>query len=137
MPMNARAYAWNADAAAALERALPRDAAATRARLEKLAHIMDSAVRVPGLNVTLGLDAVLGVVPVVGNVVTTLISSYLIIEARRLGVSKFTLARMMGNVGLDSLISAVPLAGNVADVFFKANRRNVELLRRHLEAAHK
>ena len=65
---------------------------------------------------------------------TTLISSYLILEARRLGASRFTLLRMMGNVGLNSLISAVPVAGNVADVFFKANRRNVELLRRHLEA---
>jgi hypothetical protein len=132
--MNARAYARNTETAAALERALPREAAATRARLESLAHVMDSAVRVPGINVTLGLDALLGLVPVLGNVVTTLISTYLIVEARRLGVSKITLARMMGNVGLDALISAVPLAGNVADVFFKANRRNLELLRRHIES---
>lgn len=132
--MNVHSYALNPNALEALDRALPRDPKATHARLEALARLMDSAVRVPGTNVTLGLDALLGLIPVAGNVATTLISSYLILEARRLGVSKFTLARMMGNVGLDALISAVPLVGNFGDVFFKANRRNLALLRRHLHA---
>lgn len=131
--MNSDILARGTSAMEQLTRALPQDAAATHARLEALARLMDSAVRVPGTNVTLGLDALLGVVPVVGNVATTLVSSYLILEARRLGVSRFTLMRMMGNVGLDALISAVPLAGNIGDVFFKANRRNLALLRRHLE----
>jgi hypothetical protein len=65
-------------------------------------------------------------------VVSTAISAYLIWEARRLGVSAGTLLRMIGNVGLDALISAVPLAGSVGDVFFRANLRNMALLRRHL-----
>lgn len=135
--MNTEAFARRTSAMEHLDRALPNDAASTHARLEALARLMDSAVRVPGTNVTLGLDAILGIVPVVGNVATTLVSSYLILEARRLGVSRFTLMRMMANVGLDALISAVPLAGNIGDVFFKANRRNLALLRRHLEARRK
>lgn len=132
--MAVHSYTLNSHALGAIDRTLPRDRASTHARLEGLARLMDSAVRVPGTNITLGLDALLGLVPVAGNVATTLISSYLILEARRLGVSKFTLARMMGNVGLDALISAVPLVGNLGDVFFKANRRNLALLRRHLHA---
>lgn len=131
--MIARAYASTTHTASP-DNARRRDHAAAHARLEALANVMDSAVRIPGINVTLGLDALLGIVPVAGNIATTLISSYLILEAKRLGVSKLVLARMMGNVGLDALISAVPVAGNVADVFFKANRRNMALLRRHLEA---
>ncbi|MDP2358300.1 MAG: DUF4112 domain-containing protein [Beijerinckiaceae bacterium] len=126
--------ALHLSATEALDTALPRDAAATHARLDALARVMDSAVRVPGTNVTLGLDALLGLVPIAGNIATTLISSYLILEARRLGVSKFTLMRMMGNVGVDSIISAIPLAGNIGDVFFKANRRNLALLQKSLQA---
>lgn len=130
--MIARAYASTVHTRSQ-DNAKERDHAAAHARLEALANVMDSAVRIPGINVTLGLDALLGIVPVAGNIATTLISSYLILEAKRLGVSKLVLARMMGNVGLDALISAVPIAGNVADVFFKANRRNMALLRRHLD----
>lgn len=112
----------------------PFEVAATRERLESLARIMDSAIRVPGTNITFGADAVMGVVPVLGNATTTLVSAYIIWEARRLGVSRTTMARMIGNVGLDALVSAVPLLGNIGDVFFKANRRNMALLRRHLDA---
>jgi hypothetical protein len=130
--MNARSAAWNSHVIETLDRALPDDEVSSHARLEALARLMDSAVRVPGTNVTLGLDALLGLVPIVGNLATTLISSYLILEARRHGVSKFMLMRMIGNVGVDALISAVPIVGNVGDVFFKANRRNVALLRKHL-----
>jgi hypothetical protein len=71
--------------------------------------------------------------PGVGNVATTLISAFIVYEARRLGLPKTTLLRMAGNVGVDSLISSIPFVGNVADVFLRANRRNVELLRRHFE----
>jgi hypothetical protein len=78
-------------------------------------------------------DAVLSLLPALGPVVSTAISAYLIWEARRLGVSTGTLLRMIGNVGLDALISAVPLAGSVGDVFFRANLRNMALLRRQLQ----
>ena len=123
----------HADTASASRRD-PFEVAATRERLESLSRLMDSAIRVPGTNITFGADAMMGVVPVLGNAATTLISAYIIWEARRLGVSRTTMARMIGNVGLDALVSAVPLLGNIGDVFFKANRRNMALLRRHLDA---
>lgn len=101
-------------------------------RLEWLTWAMDSAVRVPGTNIRLGADAVLGLVPGVGNLVTTAVSGFLIREAWKLGVPRRTIARMIGNVAMDSVISAVPVVGNVADVFWKANRKNMEILNQHL-----
>lgn len=94
---------------------------------------MDSAVAIPGTNVRLGLDALVGLVPVVGDLVTTAISSYILYEARRLGASKFTLARMAANIAIDGVVGAIPIAGDVFDVAFRANRRNMALLRDHLE----
>jgi hypothetical protein len=113
--------------------AAPLDVDAARERVETLARLMDSALRIPGTQIRFGADAALGLLPGVGNIATTLVSAFIIYEARRLGVSRLTLLRMAGNVGLDSLISAIPLAGSVADVFFRANRRNIELLRGHFE----
>ncbi len=104
-----------------------------QARLERIASLLDSRWRIPGTGVRFGADAVLSLLPGLGPVVSTAVSAYLIWEARRLGVSAGTLLRMVGNVGLDALISAVPLAGSIGDVFFRANFRNMALLRRHLE----
>lgn len=102
------------------------------ARLEILARLLDSRWRVPGTGIRFGADALMSLLPGVGPVVSTAVSAYIIWEARRLGVSGGTLLRMIGNVGLDSLISSVPLAGSVGDVFFRANLRNMALLRRHI-----
>ncbi len=113
--------------------AAPLDVDAARERVEMLARLMDCALRIPGTNIRFGADAALGLLPGVGNLATTLVSAFIVYEARRLGVSRLTMLRMAGNVGLDALISAVPLAGNVADVFFRANRRNAQLLRQHFE----
>jgi len=101
-------------------------------RLEWLTWAMDSAVRVPGTNIRLGADALLGLVPGVGNLVTTAVSGYLIREAWRLGVPRTTIARMVGNVAMDSVISAIPIVGNVADVFWRANRKNMDILHKHV-----
>jgi hypothetical protein len=102
-------------------------------RLDGLAILMDSAVTIPGTNVTMGLDALIGLVPVLGDMVTTAISSYILYEARRLGASKLTLARMAGNVAIDGVVGAIPIVGDVFDVTFRANRRNMAILRTHLE----
>lgn len=102
-------------------------------RLEALAVLMDSAIAIPGTNFRLGLDALIGLVPVVGDLVGTAISSYILYEARRLGVSKFTLARMAANVAIDGVVGAIPIAGDMFDVAFRANRRNIALLKAHLE----
>jgi Domain of unknown function (DUF4112) len=106
--------------------------ARSHARLEVIADLLDSRWRIPGTGIRFGADALLSLLPGLGPVVSTAISGYLIWEARRLGVSTGTVLRMIGNVGLDGLISAVPVVGAVGDVFFRANRRNMALLRRHL-----
>lgn len=102
-------------------------------RLEQLAHLMDNAFLIPGLNRRVGLDSVIGLVPVVGDIAGMLLSSYIVYEARRLGVPKWLVARMALNVAFDGVVGSVPLAGDIFDAAFKANRRNVALLRRHLE----
>lgn len=104
----------------------------SHARLQAIADLLDSRWRIPGTGIRFGADALLSLLPGLGPVVSTAVSGYLIWEARRLGVSTGTVLRMIGNVGLDGLISAVPVAGTVSDVFFRANRRNMALLRRHL-----
>ncbi|WP_458094485.1 DUF4112 domain-containing protein [Roseomonas sp. WA12] len=102
-------------------------------RLQRIARLLDSKWHIPGTRIRFGADAVLSLIPGVGPIVPTAVSAYLIWEARRLGVPAGTLLRMAANVGLDAVISAVPVAGSIGDVFFRANLRNMELLRRHME----
>jgi len=105
----------------------------TRARLDAIARLLDSALRLPGTNVRFGADAVLNLIPGLGTAVSKGLSAYLIWEARRLGVPLPTLLRMIGNVGVDFLIGVVPVVGWVGDVFFRSNQRNMAHLRRHLD----
>jgi hypothetical protein len=102
------------------------------ARLERLSRLLDTAIVVPGTSIRLGADAAIGLVPGIGDLITTAISSYIVYEAHRLGAPKHLIARMVGNVVIDSVIGAIPLAGDVFDVLWRANRRNVRLLRDHL-----
>jgi hypothetical protein len=102
-------------------------------RLENMADWMDSRFRIPGTNVRFGLDGIFGLIPGLGDGVTALPAVYLIMSAQRLGASKWLMTRMAGNVGIDMLLGAIPLVGDLFDIGFKANRRNVALLRRHLE----
>jgi hypothetical protein len=104
----------------------------TLERLDRLAKLLDSAFLIPGTNIRFGFDALIGLVPVVGDMITTAISSWLIYEANRLGISRFALWRMMGNVAIDGLVGSVPLLGDAFDVAFRANRRNVAILRDQL-----
>ena len=94
---------------------------------------MDSAVTLPGVRGGVGLDAVLGLVPVAGDAVSALIGVYSIVLARELGASRWLQARMVGNLLVDAGLGVVPIAGDIADVFFRAHRRNLELLRRELK----
>jgi len=103
------------------------------ARLDRLALLLDSKWAIPGTRLTFGVDALAGLVPGAGDIATGLVSAHIIREATRLGIPKPLLARMIGNVALDVVVGTVPLLGSVFDLFFKANRRNMRLLRRHLE----
>jgi hypothetical protein len=111
-----------------------RDTDAARERLEALARTLDSAVRIPGTSIRIGADAALNLIPGLGTLAANGLAGYLIWEARRLGVPTRTLLRMVGNVGLDAAISAVPVLGWFGDVFWRANARNIALLRDHLDA---
>ena len=86
----------------------------------------------PGLNRSIGIDALIGAVPVVGDAVSAALSSYIIWEARQLGLPRWKIARMLGNVAIDTAIGAIPVAGDVFDVFFKANMRNLRIIHDHL-----
>lgn len=109
------------------------DIPATRARLDALARLLDSALRVPGTSIRFGADSLLNLVPGLGTLTAQGLSAYLIWEASRLGAPRGTLMRMAANVGIDFAISAVPVVGWVSDVFYKANLRNMALLREHLD----
>lgn len=102
-------------------------------RLESLAQLLDTALVIPGTNFRFGADAIIGLVPGIGDAITTAISAYIVYEARRLGVPRHVLMRMIGNVALDGLVGAVPLVGDLFDTMWRANIRNVRLLRKHLE----
>lgn len=102
-------------------------------RLDAIAELLDSRWRIPGTGIRFGADALLSMLPAAGLAISTALSAYLIWEAHRLGASKSMLARMVTNVGIDAAISSVPLLGTVDDVFFRANRRNMALLRQHQE----
>jgi hypothetical protein len=99
-------------------------------RLRALARVQDELFRIPGTNIRFGLDALVGLVPGVGDVLTTGVSAYVLLTATRMGAPASVVARLAGNIALDLLIGSVPLLGDLFDVGWKANVRNVRLLER-------
>jgi hypothetical protein len=102
-------------------------------RLEALAKLMDGAFVVPGTTIRFGLDGIIGLVPVAGDMIAGLVSTYLVWEARQLGAPSWLIARMLANVLLDTAVGSVPVLGDAFDVLFRANMKNMALLRRYLE----
>jgi len=107
--------------------------AVTRRKLARLAWLLDSSIPIPGTRFTIGLDALIGLVPFIGDLIGVALSSYILSEASRLGVPRSVLLRMAFNVWLEGLIGVVPLAGDAFDAAFKANQRNVRLLEAWLD----
>ena len=103
-------------------------------RVRTVSDLLDNALRVPGTNIRVGLDPLVGLIPGVGDLVGGLASAYIILEAARAGAPTSVLLRMLGNVGIDTALGAIPVAGDLFDVGWKSNARNVRLLERHLEA---
>lgn len=114
-----------------MEAAAPSQEAAVR-RLQTVANLLDSAFQIPGTNQRIGIDAIIGLIPGLGDVTTTILSSYIIWEARNLGASKFALTRMLTNLGIHATIGSIPLIGDVFDAFFRVNQRNMRILRAQL-----
>jgi Domain of unknown function (DUF4112) len=102
------------------------------ARLDFIATLLDSAFVIPGTGRTIGLDGLLRLLPGAGDALSTVLSAYIVWEARRLGLPIPKLAQMVGNIALDTLVGATPFAGTLFDVFYKANRRNLRILQEHL-----
>ncbi len=100
------------------------------ARIDALSKLLDVAFILPGTKIRYGID---GLIPIVGDIITTAISLWLVREARALGAPWYITARMLGNVALDGVVGMVPLAGDAFDVMFRANMRNVRMLRRWLD----
>lgn len=103
------------------------------ARLEAIAKLLDVAFILPGTKIRYGIDGLIGLIPVIGDIITTAISLWLVREARALGAPWYITARMLGNVAVDGVVGMVPFAGDAFDVMFRANMRNVRLLRRWLD----
>jgi hypothetical protein len=103
------------------------------ARLGRLGERLDNLVRVPGTHFGIGLDALLGLIPGIGDALGAALSGYIVIQAARLGVSRATLARMLLNVGVDTVIGAIPIAGDLFDFGWRANTRNLALLHAYLD----
>jgi hypothetical protein len=115
---------------------LGTDPQAVRQRIETLERLLEGLIEVPGLGRKVGLDAIVGLVPVVGDVVTAAMGLYIVWEARNLGMPKWQLWRMAGNVGFDSLVGAVPVAGDLFDFLYRSNTRNLKIVLRHLDKHH-
>lgn len=112
------------------------DPVSVRRRVEAMERVLERSFTLPGTNQQFGLDALVGLVPVAGDVISAAMGLYLVWEARNLGMPKWQLARMTANVGFDSLLGVVPLAGDLLDFFYRSNSRNLKIIRKHLDKHH-
>jgi hypothetical protein len=112
------------------------DPRSVRQRVEALERVMERLFIVPGINRPVGLDVILDFVPFAGPTAAAAIGTYLAWEARNLGMSKWQVARMGGNIGVDWLLGMIPLVGAIPDFFFRSNTRNLRIIKRHLDKHH-
>lgn len=113
-----------------------RDPASVRRRVEAMERMLEGMFTLPGTTRKVGLDVILDLVPVVGSTIGAALGSWLIWEARNLGMSKWQMARMAGNVGTDWALGLIPWVGAIPDLFFKSNTRNLRIIKRHLDRHH-
>ena len=115
---------------------LATDAASVRQRVEALEGLLERLFVIPGTNRQVGLDVILDLVPFLGSTAGAAIGAYLAWEARNLGMSKWQLARMGGNIGFDWLLGMIPWVGAIPDLLFRSNTRNLRIIKRHLDKHH-
>lgn len=112
------------------------DPHSVRRRIEAMETLLERSFRIPGINYPVGLDSIAGLVPVVGDFVTAAMGAYIVWEARNIGMPRWKLWRMAGNVAVDTAIGAIPIAGDAFDLLFRSNTRNLKIVKRHLDKHH-
>jgi len=112
------------------------DAASVRARVTAMEKLLERSLVIPGINMPVGLDVIVGLVPVLGEIITTAMGAYIIWEARNLGMSRWQQARMGANVLFDTAIGAIPVVGDVADLAFRSNTKNLKIILKHIDKHH-
>lgn len=117
----------------AAELPLGTDPLSVRRRVEVLERLLEGMIEIPVLRRKVGLDAIVGLVPVAGDLVTAAMGLYLVWEARNLGMSRWRQWRMIANIGFDTALGAVPLAGDLFDLVYRSNTRNLRVIRKHLD----
>lgn len=115
---------------------LGTDPESVRQRVEAMEKLLERMFVIPGTKRQVGLDVILDLIPVVGDAAAAALGAYIIWEARNLGMSKWQISRMAGNVGFDFLLGLIPWIGAIPDFFFRSNTRNLRMIRRHLEKHH-
>ncbi|WP_336973297.1 DUF4112 domain-containing protein [Sphingobium aromaticiconvertens] len=113
-----------------------RDPASIRRRIEAMEALLEGLFVIPGTNRRVGLDSLVGLIPVVGDLVTAGMGAWIIWEAKNLGMPKWQLVRMAGHVGVDTLVGAIPFAGDLFDFLYKSNSKNLRIIRKHLDRHH-
>jgi hypothetical protein len=115
---------------------LGTDAQSVRERVETMERLLERLFVIPGINRPVGLDVILDVVPIVGDIAAAALGAYIVWEARNLGMSKWQMTRMAGNVGFDWLLGLIPWVGAIPDFFFRSNTRNLRIVKRFLDKHH-
>ena len=132
--MTSRYYdTWNTFKIGDAEISTPYSRRHSVERLDQLARLLDVAFVLPGTNVRFGIEAIIRLVPAIGDAIASALSCIILYEAKRLGVPNHLYWRMVGNVIIEGTVGAVPLVGNAFDVLFRANRRNIRVLRSYME----
>jgi hypothetical protein len=112
------------------------DPVSIRRRIEAMEQLLENSFAIPGVNYRIGLDSIIGLVPVIGDFVAAAMGMYIVWEARNLGLPKWKLWRMSGNVLFDTAVGAIPVVGDAIDFVFKSNTRNLKIVKRHLDKHH-
>jgi hypothetical protein len=115
---------------------LGTDAQSVRQRVEAMEKLLERLVVIPGINRPVGLDVILDLIPVVGDIAAAALGAYIVWEAKNVGMSRWQITRMAGNVGFDWLLGLIPWVGAIPDFFFRSNTRNLKMIKRHLDKHH-
>ncbi len=113
-----------------------KDPASIRRRVEALEMLLERSITIPGTKQTIGLDAIVGLIPVIGDFITAAMGAYIVWEAKNLGMPKWQRWRMMGHIAIDTALGAVPAVGDAFDFFYKSNSKNVKIIKKYLDKHH-